>query len=170
MLPCRDAQSIVSVFAICRARLLLPQLLSDAERAAAPGTPASHPPLTGSGAARLGTRFPPEEKEGENGLKHDLDNAKWHLTGCHPMLPCDKSELINRTRGRPGPPMDLGPTQHPQLGSSTLRRRAVALLRSAGSIQDKPALNNTQLERRQRAGSITPQALASPGTPAPAEC
>lgn len=66
--------------------------------------------------------------------------------------------------------MDLGPTQHPQLGSSTLRRRAAALLRSAGSIQDKPALNNTQLERRQRAGSITPQALASPGTPAPAEC
>ena len=80
-----------------------------------------------------------------------------HLTGCHPTLPWNKSELIDSAYGRPGPPMDLGPTHHPHPGSNALRGQAAALLRSAGSAQGRPALNNTGLEWWQRAGSITPQ-------------
>lgn len=70
VLPCRDAQSIISssVFSICRARLLLPQrwLLSDAVKAAAPGTLASHPPL------KWGQEQPAWEQASHWGKKEEM--------------------------------------------------------------------------------------------------
>lgn len=90
-----------------------------------------HAPLTGSGAASPGARFPPGggKKKGGNGLKRDLDNTKWHLTGCHLQ---NKSERIDRAA-----PRTWGRENH----------RRVGLEGTSGDLRVRPPCQNSSPEQ-----------------------